>query len=401
MAGAKEPAGVVIFGIGPFAKGRACEGWQQAVVDRGFPRFGAGAIDFADKLTGETFADQRFTQGTTVACAVPSQGVVYLMCDGACERRIEVAQHVGVFGIEAQHDDAGARGIPCMPKLRNTATWGRLDYDIKAWKRNDGAKTFFGRDQCAIDLRQDGIQRGSCVQVVDRPNHIPTLGGSFWLAQQQKAHRLGNWRDVARKGIEMREGLPMAQAGQTVGLLGGSFDPPHAGHAHLTRQALKRFGLDRVGWLVSPGNPLKTRGPAPLSERMAACRAIMDHPRVDITDFEARVGTRYTAQTIVALRLAYPGVRFVWLMGADNLAQFHRWQHWRWIMQTVPVGVIARPGDRISARTSKAAQTFERARISGRSSHLLARAEAPAWCFVNVPMMDMSSSAIRAEGGWG
>lgn len=198
----------------------------------------------------------------------------------------------------------------------------------------------------------------------------------------------------------MREGLPSVRAGQTVGLLGGSFDPPHAGHVNITRQALRRFGLDQVWWLVSPGNPLKLRGPAPLAERVAACRGLMDHPRVHITDFEARAGTRYTAQTVAALRLAYPGVRFVWLMGADNLAQFHRWQQWRWIMQTVPVGVLARPGDRLMARTSKAAQVFERARLSGRSSQLLARADAPAWCFINVPMVDLSSSAIRAQGNW-
>lgn len=127
----------------------------------------------------------------------------------------------------------------------------------------------------------------------------------------------------------------------------------------------------------------------------------MDHPRVRITDFEARAGTRYTAETIVALRLSYPGVRFVWLMGADNLAQFHRWQQWRWIMRTVPVGVLARPGDRLVARTSKAAQVFEGARLSGRASQLLAHAQAPAWCFINVPMVDLSSTAIRAQGDWG
>lgn len=198
----------------------------------------------------------------------------------------------------------------------------------------------------------------------------------------------------------MRAGLPTARAGQTVGLLGGSFDPPHEGHVHITLQALRRFGLDWIWWLVSPGNPLKSHGPAPLDERLAACRAMIDHPRVRITDFEARAGTRYTAETLVALRLAYPDVRFVWLMGADNLAQFHRWQQWRWIMRTVPVGVLARPGDRLLARTSKAAQVFERARISGRSSQLLADSEAPAWCFINVPMVDLSSTAIRAKGDW-
>lgn len=198
----------------------------------------------------------------------------------------------------------------------------------------------------------------------------------------------------------MLQGLPMARAGQSVGLLGGSFDPPHAGHAHITREALRRFALDRVWWLVSPGNPLKARGPAPLADRMAACRRMIRHPQVEISDFEARIGTRYTAETLIELHLAYPGVRFVWLMGADNLVQFHRWEKWRWIMDTVPVGVLARPGDRISARNSVAARVYRHARIPARQSRSLARAEAPAWCFLNVPMVDLSSTAIRAGGGW-
>ncbi|MEM9638313.1 MAG: nicotinic acid mononucleotide adenylyltransferase, partial [Pseudomonadota bacterium] len=129
-------------------------------------------------------------------------------------------------------------------------------------------------------------------------------------------------------------------------------------------------------------------------------RAVMRHPRVEITDIEAHLGTRYTAETLARLRACYPGVRFVWLMGADNLAQLHRWQDWRGIMQTVPVGVLARPGDRISARMSPAARLFAPARIAGRAAALLGRAEAPAWCFVNVPMVAQSSSAIRAAGGW-
>ena len=193
---------------------------------------------------------------------------------------------------------------------------------------------------------------------------------------------------------------PFARPGQTIGLLGGSFDPPHPGHVHITLQALKRFGLDRVWWLVSPGNPLKTRGPAPLETRMAACRAIMQHPRVEVTDIEAQVGTRITAHTIATLRAMYPGVRFVWLMGADNLAQLHHWQDWRYIMDNVPVGVLARPGDRISARMSPAARIYAPYRISGTASHLLAQAEPPAWCFVNVPMVDWSSTEIRARGDW-
>ena len=186
----------------------------------------------------------------------------------------------------------------------------------------------------------------------------------------------------------------------SIGLLGGSFDPAHGGHAHITREALKRFGLDRVWWLVSPGNPLKARGPAPLADRMAAARAVMQHPKVIVTDIEARLGTRATADTLVTLRRVYPGVRFVWLMGADNLAQFHQWHNWQFIMETVPVGVLARPGDRTEARMSPAARAYSRYRIAGQASHLLAQSRAPAWCFVNVPMVDISSSAIRARGDW-
>ena len=198
----------------------------------------------------------------------------------------------------------------------------------------------------------------------------------------------------------MQQGFPIARAGEVIGLLGGSFDPAHQGHAHITREALKRFGLDRIWWLVSPGNPLKPQGPAPLETRMARAAAIMQHPRVIITDVETRLGTRYTAATLDQLSALYPGVHFVWLMGADNLAQFHKWQRWRDIASTTPLGVLARPGDRISARMSPAAAFFARARIPGRASQLLGRAAAPAWCFVNVPMVEQSSSAIRSKGGW-
>ena len=198
----------------------------------------------------------------------------------------------------------------------------------------------------------------------------------------------------------MRFDLPLARAGQTIGLFGGSFDPAHPGHLHVSREALKRFGLDRVWWLVSPGNPLKPKGPAPLAQRLAVARALVDHPRIIVTDIEARIGTRYTAQTIAALQTLYPGVRFVWLMGADNLAQFHRWQDWQEIMGRVAVGVLARPGSRIAARTAKAASIYRHAKLPAEAAHLLAHARPPAWCFVNLPMIDASSSAIRARGEW-
>lgn len=198
----------------------------------------------------------------------------------------------------------------------------------------------------------------------------------------------------------MRSGFPYARAGQVVGLLGGSFDPAHAGHVHISEAALRRFGLDRLWWLVSPGNPLKQNGPAPLPERMQAARALMRHPRITVTDIESRLGTRYTARTIAQLQQAYPGVHFVWLMGADNLGQFHLWQDWQEIMARVPVGVLARPGQRISARMSKAARLYRSVRLPARASELLGRSAPPTWCFVNLPMSDMSSSAIRARGEW-
>jgi len=207
-------------------------------------------------------------------------------------------------------------------------------------------------------------------------------------------------RSSQQHARDRQTGTPKPSVGRTIGLLGGSFDPPHAGHVHITREALKRFQLDEVWWLVSPGNPLKDEGPAPLERRMAAARAIMQHPRVRISDFEARYGTRYTAQTLQALMARFPTTRFVWLMGADNLAQLHLWQDWHWIMENVPVGVLARPGQQISARLSVAASRYERFRLRGREAPLLARSTPPAWCFINLPMVNLSSTAIRANGEW-
>ncbi|WP_138935162.1 nicotinate-nucleotide adenylyltransferase [Roseovarius arcticus] len=194
--------------------------------------------------------------------------------------------------------------------------------------------------------------------------------------------------------------LPLSRPGRSIGLLGGSFDPPHAGHVHITREALKLFGLDAVWWLVSPGNPLKAHGPAPLERRMDAARAIMQHPRVHISDVEAQIGARYTARTLAVLRAACPGVNFVWLMGADNMVQFHQWQDWREIMESVPVGILARPGARLAARASVAARVYERARVPLGEARNLGRMQAPAWCFANVPMLSLSSTHLRASGSW-
>ena len=184
-----------------------------------------------------------------------------------------------------------------------------------------------------------------------------------------------------------------------IGLLGGSFNPAHRGHRRVTLAAIRALDLDAAWWLVSPGNPLKSRQPAAMAQRMARARQMLAaDPRVVVSDLEARLGTRATIDTIRKLRAIYPGVRFVWLMGADNLVQFHRWSRWRGILAEVPVAVMARPGAGLAARLSVAARAYrpyELARAEG-----LGQRVPPAWCFVNLPLNWASSSAIRAQGKW-
>lgn len=199
----------------------------------------------------------------------------------------------------------------------------------------------------------------------------------------------------------MLYGGPPARPGVTIGLLGGSFDPPHLGHVHITEVALRRLGLGRVWWLVSPGNPLKKNGPADLGRRMAACREIIGgHPRVDVTDIETRLGVRYTADTLAALTRLYPRQRFVWLMGADNLVSFHRWEQWHEIAETTPIGVLARPNAQVRAGLSPAAQRFARYRLPERDAARLAFLSPPVWTLVIGPLSRLSSTEIRARGDW-
>lgn len=193
---------------------------------------------------------------------------------------------------------------------------------------------------------------------------------------------------------------PEAPPGYRIGLLGGSFDPPHQGHLHITRQALRRFRFNRVWWLVSPGNPLKTHGPAPMARRLEACRAVIDDSRIEATGIEAELGTRYTAETLAALRRLHPGVRFTWLMGADNLMTFHLWEDWRWIMERFPVGIIARPGSAAKARLAPAARRFRRFRLGPAEAGRLSHARSPAWTLVTGATCQASSTAIRQRGDW-
>jgi nicotinate-nucleotide adenylyltransferase len=207
-------------------------------------------------------------------------------------------------------------------------------------------------------------------------------------------------RSTATRRPDLLARGPHAAPGQRIGLLGGSFDPPHAGHVHISKWALRAFGLDHVWWLVSPGNPLKPDAPADLARRLEAARAIMRHPRVTVTGLEARLGTRYTAATLTALKARCPGVRFVWLMGADNLASFHRWDRWTAIMGMVPVGVLARPGQQLRAGLSPAARAFARWRLPQAQARALPFHTPPVWTLVSGRMLDLSSSELRALGQW-
>ncbi len=190
---------------------------------------------------------------------------------------------------------------------------------------------------------------------------------------------------------------PPALAGMRIGLLGGSFNPPHAGHRLISLTALKRLALDQVWWIVTPGNPLKKHGaPAPLASRIGLSRQASRHPRIKVTAFEASIGTAYTERTLRFLRRRFPGVQFVWLMGADNLASFHRWKEWQAIFRLMPIAVEDRPGWRHKALSSPATGRFGRFRIREADAAALPALAPPAWCYLSGPLSKLSSTALRA-----
>jgi nicotinate-nucleotide adenylyltransferase len=187
-----------------------------------------------------------------------------------------------------------------------------------------------------------------------------------------------------------------------IGLFGGTFDPPHQAHLGASLLALKRLRLDRIWWLVTPGNPLKnTKGLAPLDRRIAAARALTHHPRIDVTGIESVINTRYTYDTVRWLITRCPGVHFVWIMGADNLRSFHRWQRWRGIAKLVPLVVIDRLGPSLYAGASPAGLALARARIPEHDAATLPGRRPPAWSFVHGLKSPLSSTALRAQRGRG
>jgi nicotinate-nucleotide adenylyltransferase len=196
--------------------------------------------------------------------------------------------------------------------------------------------------------------------------------------------------------------IPFYSAGMRIGLLGGSFNPPHIAHRAISLFAIKRLKLDRVWWLVSPGNPLKDSGTLhDLDERLEAARRMADDPRIDVSCLESVIGTRYTVDTISYLRRRASRLRFVWIMGADNLAQFHRWQNWRRIAWEVPIAVIDRPPQSFRALAAPAAQALARYRLPENQAARLADQRAPAWVFLTGMKLSLSSTGLRnPDGSW-
>ena len=191
--------------------------------------------------------------------------------------------------------------------------------------------------------------------------------------------------------------MPPVAPGMRVGLFGGSFDPPHAGHVLVAETALRAFGLHALWWIVTPGNPLKdTSGLAPLAERIDASRALIDDPRVRVTAFEAGHRVRYTADMLRLVLDRHRDVRFAWVMGADNLSGFHRWQEWEWIARNVPIGVVDRPGSTLRTVASRFAIRFARDRLDETDARVLPTRAPPAWVFLHGPRSGLSSTALRA-----
>jgi nicotinate-nucleotide adenylyltransferase len=212
----------------------------------------------------------------------------------------------------------------------------------------------------------------------------------------------GALSEVSVASPSVSQSIPLYTNGMRVGLLGGSFNPPHAAHRAISLFALKRLKLDRVWWLVTPGNPLKDHdGLRDLDARVEAARKMAGDPRIDVSCLESVIRTRYTVDTISYLRRRASGLRFVWIMGADNLAQFHRWQNWRRIASEVPIAVIDRPPQSFRALAAPAAQALARYRLPENQAARLADERAPAWVFLTGMKLNLSSTGLRnPDGSW-
>ncbi len=195
---------------------------------------------------------------------------------------------------------------------------------------------------------------------------------------------------------------PIYTKNRTIGLLGGSFNPAHAGHLHISEHALKTLGIDEVWWLVSPQNPLKSADSlADYSERFASAKVITKHNRrIFVSDIEKHINTRYTYQTLVQLQKRYHGTRFVWLMGADNLAGFHRWQHWQLILRLIPIVVFDRSPYSFVSLASKTYQRMSKFLLKSTDYNCNTDCcSAPSLRFVHLKRDEHSSTSIRKTLG--
>src|ERR1700737_1936904 len=216
------------------------------------------------------------------------------------------------------------------------------------------------------------------------------------------AHAVAQLKPVSVGSLSVSHAIPLYTNGMRIGLLGGSFNPPHPAHRAISQFAIKRLKLDGVWWLVTPGNPLKEHGALhDLDRRVEAARQMADDPRIDVSCLESVIGTRYTVDTVSYLRRRASGPHFVWIMGADNLAQFHRWQNWRRIASEVPIAVIDRPPQSFRALASPAAQALARYRLPENQAARLADQRAPAWVFLTGVKLSLSSTGLRnLDGSW-
>jgi nicotinate-nucleotide adenylyltransferase len=211
----------------------------------------------------------------------------------------------------------------------------------------------------------------------------------MWVAGPARLMPKGGRPRALRLGFSLTSGMK-------VGLYGGSFNPAHEGHAHVAETALRRLGLDRVIWLVSPQNPLKGREETQaLERRIEGVRRIANSAGMIVSDAETRAGSQYTIDTLRVLRARFPGVHFVWIMGADSLASFHRWRGWTQIMREVPVAVVSRPWIALKSRFSPAARRFAHARLPSSAARTLPTRRPPAWVYLRGPLNFASSTALR------
>lgn len=207
--------------------------------------------------------------------------------------------------------------------------------------------------------------------------------------------------DIKRSNVRSRlhrlpPDTPPSYSGNRIGLFGGTFNPPHEGHVDAAMTALKRLKLDRLWWMVTPGNPLKTCDHlASVQDRLAQCRALVDDRRIIVTGFEQHLPDAFTANTIGRLRAQRPTTQFVWIMGGDGLVNFHHWHDWQAIIDTVPIAVIDRPGWRLPALSSKTAHAFAERRFPETHATLLAHCQPPAWTYLTAPQNAVSSTELR------